>query len=134
MLTATATPESIPTDRPARPIICQFCKHPDVRPSRQSKPADAEHASRGEHAFRCRRCGGRFYALSAAPDLAPRRPRSFRSRARSFVKHRRARLLQVALFLVIFLLFLLFLRFLAHYQPDGAPSSQLIWPHMPSRC
>jgi len=122
MAISTPTLEPKSTSTPAAPVVCAECGSSDTRPSRQARSTDAERVQYGEHPFRCRVCGARFYSTAPLPLNPSKRHRSRATRLRDFWKHRRGVILQAVLFVLMLALFLLCLQYLTHDHPDATPN------------
>lgn len=105
---------------------CPKCGSPEIRRSSHTKWSDLFHSPLGRHAFRCRNCGLRFYALdkTAPADVqalklkARKRPRN--SDRKRGLRRIRPWMWETLIFVVMFLIFLAFLRYLTR-EPAAGP-------------
>ena len=112
---------------------CPKCDSSEIRRSSRIKWSDPFHFVLGQHAFRCRKCRVRFYAVSkTTPDDAPAAKRMPRKRfhiseLRRNLKHIRPWMWEAAIFGFMLLIFLVFLRYLTREPSAGPEGSRVMF-------
>ena len=99
-------------------MTCPLCSSSSIRVSRNRHWNDILYCAIGHQAYRCQKCGGRFYAPKSSEPIYERPGRSDRvSRSKRRLSARRLRRLAgrfvvVIIFAVMFLIFWLYLRYI----------------------